>query len=91
MKTLKGWIPTTFFVAVLVFGSTVANAGIITNVSGDQPQPCEEKVDNGIITNLTGIITNFTGIITNFTGIITNATGSDDAKGSVENCGIITN
>jgi hypothetical protein len=68
MKTVKGWISTTFIIATLVFATTPANAGIIVGnlASGNQKPPCEiTKTDWAIIVgNLTGIIVgNLTGII----------------------------
>ena len=98
LKNIFGWIT---LVAVVTFGTTFANAGIITaGLNGENTDktsdPCV-STDNGIITaGFTGIITaGFTGIITaGLTGIITaGATGiitagaKDDAP---VNCGIIT-
>ena len=88
MKTLKGWITTSFLVGALLFGNVNAEAGIIfaglnqnTPPCSDQPTVKDAKDDLGgiIFTGLTGIIfAGFTGII--FTG--------GAAEGPVD-CGII--
>lgn len=85
MKTIKGWIPTTFLALTLALSAVNAEAGIlITGLKGGESQPCTEdttKVNSGIL------ITGFTGIlITGFTGIL--ITGAVDAP-SQENCGIL--
>ena len=67
-KLFKGWIPTAFLAATLLFGSTVANAsdGIIYG-RADKQAGCTadstEKTNSGIIYGLTGIIYGLTGII----------------------------
>ena len=70
-------------VAVLAFGTTFANAGIIIAGLTDKNDPCTapvEKVNDGII------IAGFTGIIiAGFTGII--IAGAADQP--TTNCGII--
>jgi len=96
MKVFRGWIPTTIFAAMLLFGSVTANAGIITAgfSSGDGTATTDrctvdQKLDTGIITaGFTGIITaGFTGIITaGYTGIIV----TDFSSKETVNCGIIT-
>lgn len=88
MKTLRGWIPTTFLAATLLFGSVTAHAGdgiIVGGLAGSTKttNPCtvDQKSWTGIIVGgLTGIIVGgFTGIIvTDFT-----------TKDGTVNCGII--
>ena len=99
LKNIFGWIT---LVIVVTFGTTFANAGIITagrtadGKTVTTPDPCV-NTNSGIITaGVTGIITaGFTGIITaGLTGIITaGVTGiiTAGAKDDVPvNCGIIT-
>lgn len=70
--------------AVMAFGTTFANAGIIvaglTDTDPNTGDPCVEKVDNGIIVAGFGII------VAGFTGIIV-AGAADDTTPT--NCGII--
>jgi hypothetical protein len=97
MRTLKGWIPTTLFAAVLMVSATAANAGVITGGLAEDPSdPCtidqktSEKYNSGVITGgLTGVITGgFVGVITGgLTGIIVTDLKSDDDP---VNCGVIT-
>ena len=76
--------------AILMMGTTFANAGIIVTDAADQPAPCTDtkiKVDSGIIiAGATGIIVaGFTGIIVaGFTGIIVAGATNDTVD-----CGII--
>jgi hypothetical protein len=93
---MRGWIPTATLAAVLLFGSTATNAGVITG--GYTGDPCTvDGKDSGVITGgikgvitggLTGVITGgFTGVITGgFTGIIVTDLKSDDPV----SCGVIT-
>ena len=80
MTKLRGYIPTMFMAATLMFGATAANAGIIiTNrtesVSTTSDNPCEQE---STLTKIAGSVATFlkTGII------ITNR----DARAA---CGII--
>jgi len=80
MRKLKGFIPTMTLLAVIMFGSTVSNAGIII-ANGVDPDPCKEEISidlKEILSVLTGII------IANKTGIII-ANSVDPSK----TCGII--
>ena len=85
MKSIKGWITTSFIAALLIFSTLQANAGIIfTGLSEPTGTQCSEPTSDdlgGIIfAGLTGII--FAG----FTGdIYTKVTGVEPS----ENCGII--
>jgi hypothetical protein len=77
---MKNTLATLTLIAVMTFGTTFANAGIIVGglTSGDEP--CTEKSNVGII------VGGFTGIIVGgFTGIIV---GGAQADGT-EVCGII--
>src|SRR3954468_16529869 len=66
MKTVKGWIPAGFLAATLLFGSTVAHAGIIYGYTASSTTTgCTD-----ITASNSGIIYGFTGIIYGFTGII---------------------
>jgi hypothetical protein len=82
MKTIKGWITTTFLIAAIAVSATTANAGILVgNISSDQPctQPTG-KID------LDSVTTTFVGIlIGNLTGILV----GNLTTPPVENCGII--
>lgn len=80
MRRSKQILSTLTLAAVIGFGGTFANAGIIVNgVQGDNP--CVESSADGIIVNgLVGIIVN------GFTGIIVNG-----FAGSNDTCGIIVN
>jgi hypothetical protein len=93
MRKMKGYIPTMLLV-VLVFGSTIANAGIIVNgrnsvdsqTSQKDPEPCKDETQDlgGIIVNgIAGAASFFT------TGIIVNGIASSEP--SDETCGIIVN
>ena len=87
MRILRGFIPTTIIAAVLMFGTTFANAGIIVQGFDGTPtkteqctEPVETKMDWGIIVQgLTGII------VQGLTGIIVQGVLADEP---VE-CGII--
>jgi hypothetical protein len=49
MRKLKGYIPTTALMLTLVFGSSVANAGIIITTRAEPTPTCEEtKIDLGL-------------------------------------------
>ena len=85
MRNVKNTLTALTLMAVLAFGTTFANAGIIVaGATAKTDDPCTEpteKVDYGII------VAGFTGIIVaGFTGIIV-AGATDD--GSTTNCGII--
>lgn len=87
-KLIKGMIPTTGLIAILAFGTTFANAGILINsLKTETEQPCTEpttKVDSGILIN------SFTGILINsLTGILINS--SVDTSTTPTNCGILIN
>ena len=44
MTKLRGYIPTTFLLVTLLFGTTATNAGIIIGGRVDtEPSPCEEQ------------------------------------------------
>lgn len=81
MKMIKNTLTALTMIAVLAFGTTFANAGII--VAGATDEPCTESSDNGgkgiIVAGLTGII------VAGFTGII--VAGATDTE--PVNCGII--
>jgi hypothetical protein len=89
MKNIKNALTALTLIAVLVFGTTFANAGIIVAGAVDNGDPCTQtkksselktKADFGIIVaGITGII------VAGFTGIIV-AGVSDDTD---VNCGII--
>ena len=89
MRNLKNTVAAITMMAVIVFGSTFANAGIIVAGFGDETekttteQPCTEptgKTDWGIIVaGATGII------VAGFMGII--VAGATDAPNT--ECGII--
>ena len=87
MKTLKNTLTATALMAILAFGTTITNAGIIiADLTGDDTtksdQSCTEttvKVDSGIIiADIIGII------IADLTGIII----ADATERNVD-CGII--
>jgi len=90
MKMLRGWIPVGIIMAVLMFGTTFAQAGtIVTGLTSDEPTPCVDttKTDFGtIVTGFVGtIVTGFAGtIVTGFTGTI--VTGVAD---TTVDCGTI--
>ena len=69
-KMLRGWIPTTVMIAVMLMGTTFANAGVIYSVKSDETQPCKETVDSGVIYSATGVIYSLTGVIYSLTGVI---------------------
>jgi hypothetical protein len=81
MKNIKNTLRAATMLAVIAFGTTFANAGIIIGgLQSDPVDPCTENTGI-IIGGLTGII------IGGFTGIIIGgARGSD---GSTDPCGII--
>lgn len=85
MKKLRNLVATLALAGIIMMGTTSANAGFLLSdykVVDETPNPCsvdsKEKVDHGIIVNLTGIIVNLTGIIVNY-------------KQAPTNCGIIVN
>jgi len=86
MKALRGWIPAGILAAVLMFGSTVANAGtgIIIGGAGytDPGDPCSGQTSgvNQLLSAATGIIIGGAG----YTGIIV-----VDNSSSTTACGII--
>ena len=94
MKKVRNIIAAATMSAMLLFGTTFANAGIIVAGLTDKPEtdPCTvtgEKVDSGIIvTDLDGIIVaGLTGIIVaGYTGIIVAGVKQDTTP---VNCGII--
>ena len=84
MTKLRGYIPTTFLLVTLLFGTTATNAGIIIGGRVDtEPSPCEEQdtlkglFDAAVTFAKTGII------IGDRNGIIIGDRGSNDT------CGII--
>lgn len=82
MTKLRGFIPTTLMLITLMFGATVANAGIIvTNRATTGSDPCSETSKDfaGIIVTNLKTVAKFarTGII------VTNAADTQDT------CGII--
>jgi hypothetical protein len=87
MKTLKGWITTTFLATALTLSTTSVNAGVIIAGLTDKTDPCmepttKEKVNSGVIIagfGSTGVI--IAGIIG---VIIAGATDEPDI-----NCGVI--
>lgn len=87
MKNLKNTFAATFMLAVMVFGTTFANAGIIiarnaeSNTKTTSTSTCGEESSD-----LVGIIIAFTGIIIAGKGGIIIAKNSDTG---VTNCGII--
>lgn len=93
MRSIKGWIPTALLTVTILFGATVANAGIIYGGYAPTPKtedPCVAQTnDNGgiIYGGLTGIIYGgFTGIIYGgYTGIIYGGYASSSST----SCGII--
>ena len=74
MKTLKGWLTGGILAAVLIFGSTVANAGIIFGATDDGSTQCSSDGGNG------GIIFGATGIIFGLTGIIFGSTDTSQCS-----------
>lgn len=83
MKTLKGWLTGGILASVLIFGSTVAKAGIIYGVAdnGSTNQCSSDTGGNGgIIYGVTGIIYGLTGIIYGATGIIYGVTDTSSCS-----------
>ena len=68
MKILKGWIPTGAMIAVILMGTTFANAGVVVGgLKSDDKPPCTEieKVDSGVV------VGGFTGVVVGgFTGVV---------------------
>ena len=98
MTKLRGYIPTMLMLVTVVFGTTAANAGIIT---GGRTADSTSTATCGETTTLTGLLSEFAafasvGIITGGRdGIITGGrdgiiTGGREATCSTENFGIIT-
>ena len=84
MTKLRGYIPTMLMLVTLMFGATVANAGIIitsrvNSATKTSDDPCKEEgsILDTLATFMTGII------ITSRTGIIITSRSSQDT------CGII--
>ena len=73
---LRGWIPTGAMIAVLLMGTTFANAGVIVGgLKSDDKPTCTkiEKVDSGVIVGgfMGVIVGGFMGVIVGgFTGVI---------------------
>ena len=77
---MKNALTTLALIAVMTFGTTFANAGIIVGGLTTSDDPCTEKTNVGII------VGGFTGIIVaGFTGIIVGGAQADEP----EVCGII--
>lgn len=87
MKTLKGWITTTFLAVSLMASTTGANAGIIIAGATDtctEPTKVESKQTSNSFSGI--LIAGLTGIlIAGFGGIII-AGAADESQ---TNCGII--
>lgn len=87
MRILRGIIPTTMLMLVLVVGTTFANTGIVVAGAAETTEPCTVKVDSGIVVaGITGIVVaGFTGIVVaGFTGIV--VAGATDTQ---TDCGIV--
>ena len=81
MKTLKNFFAAFALTAVLTFGATGANAGIIVAGIAEDSEPCTEtsySKDGIIVAGITGII------VAGFTGIIVAG-----AQEETTDCGII--
>ena len=83
-NTLKGWIPTVGLVAVLTFGATFANAGVVVNTA-PATNLCTDASKTGVVVNTgsantctdtskTGVVVNtspiFAAILAAITGLI---------------------
>ena len=92
MKTLKGWITTSFLAITLIVSTMPANAGVIIG-GGDLTTTIDNctasstkvgKLDFGVIIGgLTGVI------IGGFTGVIFGGGFTDTDTTSTQNCGVI--
>lgn len=100
MKTIKGWIPTTFLAIAIAFSPASANAGVVVNgITGEKETvPCSETVKDGVVVNgVTGVVVNgiigvvvngIIGVVVNgLTGVVVN--GATDTP--TENCGVVVN
>lgn len=84
MKTLKGWITTTFLAVTLMLSTMTVNAGIIFGGNLNQPSPC---LPPGTDKVLTAPSDDIVGII--FGGLVGIIFGGGSLSQPVENCGII--
>jgi hypothetical protein len=90
MKNLKNTITASLMIATLLFGATIANAGIVIAgaTSSDPGTPCtdtsysstDSKKTSSYLSNLTGIV------IAGFTGIVIAGATEPDPN---ETCGIV--
>lgn len=89
MKNLKNTITASLMIATLLFGATIANAGIVIAGATDDPgTPCtdtsysstDSKKTSSYLSNLTGIV------IAGFTGIVIAGATEPDPN---ETCGIV--
>ncbi len=90
MTKLRGYIPTMLMLVTVMFGTTAANAGIITG--GRAAETTSTTTCEGT-TTLTGLLSQLasfarTGIITG--GRVGIITGGRQSTCSIENSGIIT-
>lgn len=85
MKNLRNLLAAITLMVVLMVGTSSAKTGLlVSDLNGNNPQPCSEKKDDSK-TEWGIIITSFTGIIiTSFTGIIIT-----DVVETPVDCGII--
>lgn len=96
MKKMKKIASAMVLSGVIMMGVNTAQAGVIVNLNDGtkNPSTCSEsinksgeRVDHGVIVNLTGVIVNFTGVIVNLAGDIF----GDKKADTPVNCGVIVN